>query len=101
MSTKKFKKGDVVLITAGRDKGKSGKITKINHKLNTLVVEGVALYKKNIKPTQNNSGGTKSIERPISFAKVAFLQDGKPVRIGLKKEQNKTIRISKKTGKAI
>ncbi|MCE7898161.1 MAG: 50S ribosomal protein L24 [bacterium] len=101
MSTKKFKKGDIVLVTAGRDKGKSGKITKINQNAGTAIVEGVALYKRHIKPTQNSAGGMKSIERAISFAKIALTEDGKAIRIGLKRDNNKTVRISKKTGKSI
>lgn len=101
MSTKKFKKGDVVLVTAGRDKGKSGKIVKINQNAGTAIVEGVALYKRHIKPTQNTAGGIKSIERAISFAKIALTEDGKAIRVGLKRDKNKTTRISKKTGKAI
>ena len=61
MSTKKFKKGDVVLVTAGRDKGKSGKIVKINQNSGTAIVEGVALYKRHIKPTQNTAGGMTGV----------------------------------------
>ena len=101
MSTKKFKKGDVVIVTAGRDKGKSGKILRINHKDNTAIVEGVALYKRAVKPTQNSAGGMKSIERPQDFAKIAVMVDGKAVRVGLKRDSKKTVRISKKTGKAL
>ena len=101
MSTKKFKKGDIVLVTAGRDKGMSGKILKINQADNTAVVEGVALYKRHIKPTQNTAGGMKSIERAQSFAKIALTEDGCAIRVGLKRDKNKTSRISKKSGKAI
>ncbi len=101
MTTKKFKKGDVVLVTAGRDKGKSGKIVKINQNSGTAIVEGVALYKRHIKPTQNTAGGRQSSERAIAFAKIALTEDGKAIRVGLKRDKNKTSRISKKTGKAI
>ena len=98
MSTKKFKKGDIVLVTAGRDKGMSGKILKINQADNTA---GVALYKRHIRPTQNTAGGMKSIERAQSFAKIALTEDGRAIRVGLKRDKNKTSRISKKSGKAI
>lgn len=101
MSTKKFKKGDSVLVTAGRDKGKTGKITKINQSNNTVIVEGVALYKRHIKPTQNTAGGVKSIERAISLAKISLTEDGKAIRVGLKRDKGTTTRISKKSGKAI
>ena len=98
---KKFKKGDQVILTSGRDKGQSGPIVKIMTKANLVVVQGVNLYKRHIKPTQNKEGGIKSIERPLSFAKIALLVDGKPVRVGLKRTASKVIRINKKTGKTI
>ncbi len=101
MSTKKFKKGDLVLVTAGRDKGKSGKILKINQQNHTAIVEGAALYKRHVKPTQNSAGGLKSLERPISFAKITHTEGGQNIRVGLKRDHAKTIRISKKTGKAL
>lgn len=101
MSTKKFKKGDLVFVTSGRDKGKTGKILKINQVSNTAIVEGIALYKRHVKPTQNSAGGVKSVERAVSFAKLALTENGKPVRVGLKREKNKTTRISKKSGKAL
>lgn len=101
MATKKFRKDDLVLVTSGRDKGKTGKIKRIDHKNNTAVVEGIALYKRSIKPTQSRAGGIKSIERPISFAKISLADGGKPFRVGLKRTKDKTIRINKKTGKAL
>lgn len=101
MATKKFKKGDLVLVTSGRDKGKTGKILKLNQADNTAIVEGAALYKRHVKPTQNQPGGIKSLERPLSLAKIALLEDGKAVRVGLKRVKDKTSRISKKTGKTL
>ena len=97
--TKKFKKGDKVLVTSGRDKGKTGEITRILTKVGKVIVSQVALYKRHIKPTQNTAGGIKSVERPISFAKIALLEGGKPTRVGLKRSKDKTSRISKKSGK--
>ncbi len=101
MATKKFKKNDLVIVTAGRDKGKTGKILLIDHKNNKVVVEGIAQYKRTIKPTQNTAGGIKTVERPIDLAKVSIAVDGKAVRIGLKRTKNKTVRINKKTGKEL
>lgn len=101
MATKKFKKGDLVLVTSGRDKGKSGKIALIDQKQNTATVTGVGLYKRHVKPTQNTAGGIKSLERPLPFAKLALLEGDKPTRVGLKRTKGKTVRISKKTKKEL
>ena len=99
--TKKFKKGDLVLITSGRDKGMKGKISRILAKTNQVIVEGVALYKRHVKATKDLAGGIKSIERPINFSKVALLVGDQQVKVGLKRIKNKTVRINKKTGKSI
>lgn len=101
MYTKKFKKGDKVLITSGRDKGKTGEIARILTKVGKVIVTGVALYKKHVKATQNSAGGIRSVERPINLAKIALLEGDKPVRVGLKRSKDKTVRISKKSGKTL
>ena len=85
----------------GKDKGKTGEIVRLLPKVDRVVVKGMNLYKRHIKPTQNKEGGIKSIERPLSFAKIALLVDGKPVRVGLKRTASKVVRINKKTGKTI
>jgi len=77
---KKFKKGDMVLVTAGKDKGKSGKIMKVFPKKDAVIVEGANLYKKHVKPTQNTQGGMVSRERALSTGKISHVQDGKQVR---------------------
>lgn len=100
MKIKKFKKGDQVLVTSGRDKGKTGEIMKLFPKKGTALVKGVALYKRHRKATQNSGGGIFETERPVPFAKLMLVEEGKAVRVGLKRSQDgQTIRISKKTGK--
>lgn len=98
---KKFKKGDMVLVTGGKDKGKKGEIIAIIPKKDRLVVKGVNMYKKHVKPTQNKPGGMVSLERPLSPAKVMLLSGDKPVRVGLKRTKDSVARINKKTGKAV
>lgn len=83
---KKFKKGDVVLVTAGKDKGKSGEILKVLPKSDTVVVKGANLYKKHVKPTQNTQGGIVVKERPLSTGKISHVQDGKQVRFSQRKK---------------
>ena len=85
MNMKKFKKGDVVLVTAGKDKGKSGKILKVFPKKDSVIVEGANMYKKHVKPTQNTQGGMVSKERALSTGKISHVQDGKPVRFAQRK----------------
>jgi len=82
---KKFKKGDVVLVTSGKDKGKTGEIMKVLPKSDTVIVKGTNLYKKHVKPTQNQEGGIVSKERPLSTGKISHVQDGKQVRFAQRK----------------
>ncbi len=83
---KKFKKGDVVLVTAGKDKGKSGEILRVFPKKDTVVVKGANLYKKHVKPTQNTQGGIVARERPLSTGKISHVENGKQVRFAQRKK---------------
>lgn len=98
---KKFKIGDQVLVTGGKDKGKTGEIIAVFPKLDRVTVKGANLYKRHVKPTQNKQGGLISRERPLPTAKIALLVTGKPVRVGLKRGKNGVTRINKQTGKVI
>ena len=82
---KKFKKGDVVLVTAGKNKGKTGEITKVFPKKDSVIVKGANMYKKHVKPTQNTEGGMMSRERALSTGKISHVVDGKQVRFAGKK----------------
>ncbi len=95
---KKFKKGDVVLVTGGKDKGKSGEIMAVFPKRDSVIVKGANMYKKHVKPTQNTEGGMVSRERPLSTGKIMLTVAGKPVRVGLKVEKSGVVRINKSTG---
>lgn len=86
MNMKKFKKGDTVLVTAGKDKGKTGEIIRVFPKKDTVVVKGANLYKKHVKPTQNTEGGMVSKERPLSTAKISHTQGGKQIRFAQRKQ---------------
>jgi large subunit ribosomal protein L24 len=83
---KKFKKGDVVLVTGGKDKGKSGEILKVFPKKDSVIVKGANLYKKHVKPTQNTQGGVVSRERPLSTGKISHVENGKQVRFAQRKK---------------
>lgn len=102
MKIKKFKKGDQVLVTAGKDKGKTGEVIRVINKRNAVVVKGANLYKRHRKATQNSQGGIITLERPLPTAKLMLVEEGKPVRAGFKRDKKGTVtRISKKTGKKL
>lgn len=97
---KKFKKGDKIIITAGKDKGKKSEIIKVLAKKNMVIAKGINIAKKHLKPTQDRAGGILEIEKPIGPGKFMLLgDDGKPTRAGFKLSGKTKTRINKKTGK--
>jgi large subunit ribosomal protein L24 len=99
----KFKVGDTVLVTAGKDKGKKGPIVRVFSEDNSVVVEGMNMYSKHIKPMNGRAGEKMRLERPLATAKIAILNEkGLPDRVGysISKDGQKT-RIFKKTGTAV
>ena len=102
MSTMKIKKGDTVRVIAGTDKGSEGKVIAVNHKNNTVLVEGVNMITKHTKPSMaNQQGGIVHQEVPINASNVMYVSDGKVSRIGYKMENDKKVRVAKATGKVI
>ena len=100
----KLKKGDEVILIAGKDKGKTGKITKMNPDISKAIVSGVNKVKKHQKPDNNQAGGIIEKEMPIHISNLAFYDTSlkKGVRVGFKFDQkNKKIRINKNSGKII
>ncbi len=99
---RKFKVGDQVLVTAGKDKGRRGKIIKVWPN-NYVTVQGINLYKKHLKPTSDQPGKIVTRERPLPPANIMVLDaEGKPTRVGFKlAPDGKKYRISKKTGKKL
>lgn len=102
----KIKRDDKVVVIAGKDKGKEGKVLLVDRKNNKVTVEGVNQVKKHQKPNAvNHSGGIITKEAPIDASNVMYLHNGKPSRLGYKIEEidGKKIkkRIIKKTGEVI
>lgn len=99
-----FKTGDKVVVIAGKDKGKEGKIIKTLRKENRVVVEGVNMIKKTMKPNGQNPGSIVDMEAPIHASNVMIIdpKTKKPTRIGhtTDKKGNK-IRIAKKSNESI
>ena len=102
MSALKIKKGDTVRVIAGKDKDKEGKVLSVNANVKKVVVEGVNMITKHMKPSaMNQQGGIVNREAPISIANVMYLHKGKPTRIGFKIEGGKKVRVAKSTGETI
>ncbi|MBN1783978.1 MAG: 50S ribosomal protein L24, partial [Alphaproteobacteria bacterium] len=97
----KIKKGDIVKILAGKDKGKEGLVLKAFPEDKKVLVEGVNVVKKHQKATQTQAPGIVEKPLPIDLSNVALLdpKDKKPTRVGYKVlEDGKKVRISKRTG---
>jgi large subunit ribosomal protein L24 len=99
----KFKVGDTVKITAGKDKGRDGKIEKILPEESKVVIPGVNLYKKHVKGFGDVQGGVYDIPRPLGFGKIALVcpKCKKITRIGFKFAGDEKVRICKKCKKEI
>ena len=97
----KIKKGDTVLITAGKDRGRKGKISETFPKLSRVSIEGINLRKKHVKPKKSGEKGQiVEIAAPINISNVKLicLKCSKAVRTGYKREGDKKYRICKKCG---
>lgn len=97
----KIKVNDEVIVLAGKDKDKKGKVKKINFKQNRVLVEGVNLVKKAIKPTQENpQGGIVEMETTLHLSNIAVVspKTGKATRVGFKEDNGKKVRIAKSCG---
>ena len=100
----KLKKGDKVIVTTGKDKGKTGEITTVFPKENKVIVGGVNMVKRHTKPSQESAGGIISKEMPIHVSNVALVdpKTGKATRIGYKVEKDgRKVRIAKKSGEVV
>ena len=100
--TTKLKKGDLVKVIAGKDKGKEGKILSINKKNGTALVEGVNMVTKHAKPSAaNQNGGIIHQEGAIDLSNLMYVYKGKATRIGYAMKDDKKVRIAKSTGDVI
>jgi len=99
------RKGDVVIVQSGKDKGKKGKILKSLPDQNKVVVEGINKVKKHQKPSRAiPRGGILPIEAPITAANVMFLctKCNKPTRLGVKiLDNNEKVRVCKQCGEIV
>lgn len=98
----KIRKDDTILIISGKDRGRKGKIIKVLPRENKVLVEGINLKKKHVRPKKSGEKG-QIIEMPSPFSasdiKLICSQCGKATRVGYKKEGKKKFRICKKCNK--
>lgn len=100
----KIKKGDLVIIRTGKDKGKTGKVEKVFSKTNQVVVEGLNQYKRHVKARQQGQQSEIiTITKPVSVANVAIIdpKTKKPSRVGYKIEKGTKVRVSKASQQAL
>ena len=104
MSKLHIKKDDTVIVIAGADKGKTGKVLKVLVDENRAIVEGVHMVSKSTKPSaQNPQGGIVKQEAPIHISNLSLIdpKSGKATRVAIKHEGKNVVRIAKKSGEEI
>jgi large subunit ribosomal protein L24 len=99
----KFKIGDTVKITVGKDKGREGKIEKIFPKEKTVIIPTANLFKKHVKGMGERKSGIYDIPRPLPFSKIALVcsKCKKITRVGFRILEKEKVRICRKCGKEI
>jgi large subunit ribosomal protein L24 len=103
MAAAKIRKGDTVVVLSGKDKGRTGEVTKAMPKEGKVIVSGVNVHARHRKPTQlNPQGGIERKEAPLHISKVAIATtDGKPTRVRFEERGGKKVRVAAKTGELI
>lgn len=100
----KIRKGDKVVVTTGRDKGKEGAVLRAMPRESRLLVQGVNLVKRHTRPSAAGAGGIVEKEAPIHVSNVAHVdpKDGKPTRVGFKTlDDGRKVRVARRSGEVI
>ena len=98
----KLRKGDKVVVLAGKDKGKEGTISSVDPKAGKAVVEGINIAIRHTRQTQNSQGGRLPQANPVELSNLALLdKNGKATRVGFRMEGDKKVRFAKTTGDVI
>ena len=100
----KIRKGDIVIVRTGRDKGKKGEVLSVFKADAKICVKGINSVKRHTKPTQTNAGGIVQKELPIHISNVALLdpKDGSATKVGFKVQKDGTkVRYAKKSGETL
>jgi len=99
----KIKKGDKVVVLAGKDKGRTGEVVQVLPKDDRAVVRGVNLVRRHQKQSASQEGGIITKEAPIHLSNIAIAdpKDGKATRVGFEVRDGKKVRIAKRSGEVI
>jgi large subunit ribosomal protein L24 len=99
----KIKKGDRVVVLAGKDRGRQGNVLRVFPTESRLLVEGVNVVQRHTRPSQANpQGGIVNKEAPIHVSNVAYVdKGGEPTRVGFRMQGDKKVRFAKKSGEVI
>jgi len=100
----KIRKGDRVVVIAGKDKGKTGAVLTVFPKENKATVQGINVSKRHTKQSASQEGGIVSKEMPIHISNLAHLdpKDDKPTRVGYKTlEDGRKVRVARRSGEVI
>lgn len=98
----KLKKGDTVIVLAGKDKGKTGEISSVDPKAGKAVVDGLNIAIRHTRQSQSSQGGRVPKAMPMDLSNLAYVDaNGKATRVGFKMEGDKKVRYAKTTGDVI
>ncbi|QBF30118.1 50S ribosomal protein L24 [Thalassococcus sp. S3] len=98
----KLRKGDKVVVVAGKDKGKEGTIASVDPQAGKAVVDGINMAIRHTRQSQNSQGGRLPRAMPIQLSNLALLDaNGKATRVGFRTEDGKKVRFAKTTGDVI
>lgn len=98
----RIKKGDNVIIVAGKSKGETGTVAKVFPATSRVIVSGANKVSRRFKAKKRgDKGEVKQVEAALHLSNVRLVESGKPVRVGAKIDGEKKVRVSKKTGKTI
>lgn len=105
MAKRKIKRDDEVIVLSGRDKGKRGRVLRVLTKENRVIVDGVNIAKRHVKPTQAEpQGGIQERESSIHISNVSLIdpQSGEPTRVGYRVlDDGRKVRFAKRSGEVI
>ncbi|MBX3570820.1 MAG: 50S ribosomal protein L24 [Pseudomonadota bacterium] len=99
----KIRKGDKVVVLAGKDKGRTGEVIRMMPKDDQAIVRGINMVRRHQRQSQTQEGGIISKEAPIHVSNIAVAdpKDGKPTRVGFEVKDGKKVRVAKRSGATI
>jgi ribosomal protein L24, bacterial/organelle len=102
MSAARIKKGDTIIVLAGKDKGRTGSVLQVMPKDDKVLVDGINVHVRHRKPDQANpQGGIDRKPAPMHISNVALAVDGKATRVRFEERDGKKVRVAVKTGEVI